>query len=90
MRARIGISLVFSINGAIFANLLPRYPQIKESLGMSDTLFAGGRLRGGRLAAVVHHPRSVGTPLRARAVYTVGTAGMGAATVAVGLGAIRR
>ncbi|WP_026927384.1 MFS transporter [Granulicoccus phenolivorans] len=88
LRARIGISLVFSINGAIFANLLPRYPQIKESLGMSDTLFGlvvACVAVGSLLSSTIPGPlvRRFG----ARAVYTVGTAGMGAATVAVGLGA---
>lgn len=29
-RARLGAALLFLVNGAVFANLLPRLPQIKE------------------------------------------------------------
>jgi MFS family permease len=35
-RARVAVALVFGTNGAVFANLLPRYPQIKDALGLSN------------------------------------------------------
>ena len=38
-RARVAVALLFFTNGAIFANLLPRYPAIKESLGLSNAEF---------------------------------------------------
>ncbi|MDO5673010.1 MAG: MFS transporter [Actinomycetaceae bacterium] len=39
LKARIGISLFFFTNGALIAGLLPRYPQIKEAYGLSNTQF---------------------------------------------------
>lgn len=38
-RARIAVAALFLTNGALFANLLPRYPEIKADLGMSNTAF---------------------------------------------------
>jgi MFS family permease len=38
-RARVAVALLFLTNGAIFANLLPRYPAIKEALGLSNAEF---------------------------------------------------
>jgi len=35
-RARIAVAAVFLTNGAVFANLLPRYPEIKDSLALSN------------------------------------------------------
>ena len=32
-RARAGISLFFFTNGAIFAGILPRFPEVKSALG---------------------------------------------------------
>lgn len=37
--ARIGVALFFLTNGAIFANLLPRYPEIKAALQLTNTEF---------------------------------------------------
>jgi MFS family permease len=34
--ARVAVAALFLTNGAIFANLLPRYPQIKADLGLSN------------------------------------------------------
>jgi hypothetical protein len=34
--ARLAIAALFLTNGAVFANLLPRYPQIKADLGLSN------------------------------------------------------
>ncbi|MGP5396525.1 MFS transporter [Arthrobacter rhombi] len=38
-RARLAVSLLFLTNGALFANLLPRYPAIKDGLGLSNGQF---------------------------------------------------
>lgn len=38
-RARLAVSLLFLTNGALFANLLPRYPEIKDALGLSNAAF---------------------------------------------------
>ncbi|WP_051389046.1 MFS transporter [Arthrobacter sp. 35W] len=38
-RARLGVALLFLTNGALFANLLPRYPAIKEGLALSNAEF---------------------------------------------------
>lgn len=35
-RARIAVSALFLTNGALFANILPRYPEIKASLGLDN------------------------------------------------------
>lgn len=35
-RARIAVSALFLTNGAVFANLLPRYPEIKSDLALSN------------------------------------------------------
>ncbi|SFN00991.1 Fucose permease [Pseudonocardia ammonioxydans] len=35
-RARSGVGLVFLTNGLVYANLLPRFPQIKDDLGLSN------------------------------------------------------
>ncbi|SDB89249.1 Fucose permease [Sanguibacter gelidistatuariae] len=38
-RARVAVAVLFFTNGALFANLLPRYPEIKEGLGLSNAAF---------------------------------------------------
>jgi fucose permease len=59
-RARIAVAALFLTNGAIFANLLPRYPEIKADLGLSNTgfglsvaAFAAGALLSGLTAGVL-------------------------------------
>jgi MFS family permease len=37
-RARVAVAAVFLTNGALFANVVPRYPQLKEELGMTNVL----------------------------------------------------
>ena len=39
IRARAGVSLVFLANGLGFANLVPRFPEIVEGLGLSKSAF---------------------------------------------------
>lgn len=38
-RARIAVTVLFFTNGAIFSNLLPRYPMVKDALGVNTTTF---------------------------------------------------
>ncbi len=38
-RARVGVSLMFLTNGAIFTALLPRYPEVKQAFDLSNTGF---------------------------------------------------
>jgi fucose permease len=59
-RARIAASALFFTNGAIFANLLPRYPEIKTDLGLSNAAygaaiaaFPAGALVAGLAAAAL-------------------------------------
>jgi MFS family permease len=59
-RARIATAALFLTNGAIFANLLPRYPEIKADLHLSDAVygaaiaaFSGGALVAGLGAAAL-------------------------------------
>jgi MFS family permease len=38
-RARAAVAALFLTNGALFANLIPRYPQIKDDLGLSNAVY---------------------------------------------------
>ncbi|MGO2746999.1 MFS transporter [Microbacterium sp.] len=38
-RARVGVALLFLTNGALFANILPRYPEIKAALGLDAATY---------------------------------------------------
>ncbi|WP_221321606.1 MFS transporter [Actinoplanes sp. L3-i22] len=38
-RARLAVAAMFFTNGALFANLIPRYPQIKADLGLSNAAY---------------------------------------------------
>ncbi|MHA0287348.1 MFS transporter [Mycobacterium sp. C3-094] len=59
-RARIAIGAVFLTNGALFANLLPRLPEVKTDLGLSNAMlggsvaaFSAGALIAGPAAALL-------------------------------------
>jgi MFS family permease len=59
-RARVAVGALFLTNGAIFANLLPRYPEIKTDLHLSNAVygaaiaaFSGGALVAGLAAAAL-------------------------------------
>ncbi|MEL4356994.1 MULTISPECIES: MFS transporter [unclassified Luteococcus] len=74
-RARQGISLMFFTNGILFSVLLPRYPELKSALSLSNTAFGLAVIAmpmGAILAAALSAPlmRRLGT----RAVMTAGTA----------------
>jgi len=58
-RARIGVALLFLTNGALLANILPRYPEIKASLnldaaayGLAIAAFPAGAIIAGLAAAM--------------------------------------
>src|SRR3954447_4730709 len=38
-RARVAVAALFFTNGALFANLIPRYPQIKADLDLSNAVY---------------------------------------------------
>ncbi|HKV17590.1 MAG TPA: MFS transporter [Mycobacterium sp.] len=57
-RARVAVGALFLTNGALFSNLLPRYPEIKADLALSNAhygvaiaAFSGGALVAGPAAA---------------------------------------
>ncbi|MEV4637133.1 MFS transporter [Actinoplanes sp. NPDC049548] len=50
-RARVAVAAVFLTNGALFANVVPRYPELKESLDLSNALL-GTALAAGPLGAL--------------------------------------
>lgn len=59
-RARLAVSALFLTNGALFANILPRYPEIKAQLGLDNVeyglaiaAFPAGAIAAGLLAAVL-------------------------------------
>ncbi|WEG10093.1 MFS transporter [Microbacterium horticulturae] len=59
-RARVGVAMLFLTNGALFANILPRYPEIKSVLGMDATTyglavaaFPAGAITAGLAAAAL-------------------------------------
>jgi len=59
-RARVAVAALFLTNGALFANLIPRYPQIKADLelsnavyGLSVAAFPAGALLAGTAAGVL-------------------------------------
>ncbi|WP_312718559.1 MFS transporter [Mobilicoccus sp.] len=96
-RARFGISLMFFTNGIIFAMLLPRYPELKAAMGLSNTQFgvtviafpAGAILAAGLAGPLVRRYGTgvlmgVGTALIAGFVFLAGTSST-AAVFAVAL-----
>ncbi|GAB2555947.1 MFS transporter [Leucobacter ruminantium] len=60
-RARAAVAVLFLTNGALFANILPRYPEIKEHLGLGNAAYglsvaafpAGAILAGLAAAALI-------------------------------------
>ncbi len=51
-RARLAVGVLFFTNGAIFANLLPRYPSIKAELGLANVEF-GAAVAASPLGALI-------------------------------------
>lgn len=59
-RARVGVALLFLTNGALLANIVPRYPEIKAALdldattyGLAIAAFPAGAIAAGLAAAVL-------------------------------------
>src|SRR3954469_24257987 len=84
-RARIAVAALFLTNGAIFANLLPRYPEIKADLHLSNAVygaavaaFSGGALVAGLAAATLIRRYN------SSRVAVVGTIGLAVFVVAAG------
>jgi len=78
-KARVAVATLFLSNGALFANLLPRYPEIKADLDLSNTVYgiaiaafsAGALVAGLTAAALIRRYRSS----RVAVVCTLGLAG---------------
>jgi MFS family permease len=76
-QARVAVAALFLTNGALFANLLPRYPEVKADLGLSNAAygvavaaFSAGALVTGPLAA------SLIRRFRSSRVAVIGSAGI--------------
>ncbi|MFE7277106.1 MFS transporter [Streptomyces sp. NPDC057623] len=59
-QARVAVAVLFFTNGALLANLLPRYPQIKEDLGIGNAAyglavvaFPAGAIAAGMAASIL-------------------------------------
>jgi MFS family permease len=58
-RARIAVAACFFTNGVLYANLVPRFPELKDSLGLSNTAFGAALAAlplGALLAALTAAP----------------------------------
>jgi len=86
-RARLAVGILFFTNGAIFASMLPRYPEIKDGLDLTNAEFGlavaafplGALLAGLTAGALVRRFRSsrvaiVATVLTAVGILVAGTA----------------
>ena len=51
-RARLAVSVLFAVNGFVYANLLPRYPELMGSLGLTKTGL-GTAIAGAPMGALV-------------------------------------
>lgn len=79
-RARIAVAAMFLTNGAIFANLVPRFPELKTDLALTNTEYGiavaafpvGALVAGLAAGAVVRKLTSARTTL----VFTIGIATM--------------
>lgn len=85
-RARVASAALFLTNGALFANLLPRFPEIKSDLGLSNTAFglavgafsAGALVTGPTAAVLIRRYRS-------SVIAVAGTLMIGVFTVLAGM-----
>ncbi|MCG7310835.1 MFS transporter [Brachybacterium sp. ACRRE] len=97
-RARWAVAALFLTNGALLANVLPRYPEIKQSLGLANSTYGlaiaafptGAILAGLAAAPAIRHLGSaraatIGTVLTALALLMV-SAAPSAAMFALALG----
>ncbi len=83
-RARAAVSALFLVNAVLFANLVPRLPEVKDALGLSNaalgTALAG--MPAGALVAGLFAPAVIGRFGSAK-VASLGLVGMGAVLVGV-------
>ena len=94
-QARRAVAVLFFTNGALFANLLPRYPEIKDSLHFSNAAFGSavaayplGALVAGLSAGVlIQRFRSSRVAITATALAALGFIGAGVASVWIALAA---
>ncbi|GAA2467522.1 MFS transporter [Winogradskya humida] len=77
-RARAAVAAVFLTNGALFANVVPRYPEVKEHLDLSNALF-GTALAAGPLGALTG---GLFAPLAIRLLGSARTASFGIPLIA--------
>jgi len=90
-RARVATAGLFLSNGALFANLLPRYPEIKSDLGLSNTVFglavaafsAGALLTGPAAATLIRRFRSSVVAVAGSVLIAVFTLGAGLASTGI-------
>lgn len=89
--ARVAVFALFLTNGALFANIVPRYPEIKDVFGLSDpaygatiALFSLGSIALGALAVELIAKYSSAT------TAVIGTVGIGAALAIVGAATVWR
>lgn len=88
-RARLAVSALFLTNGALLANLLPRYPEVKAQLGMENSVYglalaafpAGAILAGLAAGALI---RRIGSAALATLGTVLTAAGLLAAAWAPG------
>ncbi|MFE4454207.1 MFS transporter [Streptomyces sp. NPDC056796] len=85
-QARVAVAVLFFTNGALFANLLPRYPQIKADLEMTNAVYglAVAAFPAGAIAAGLAAGAAIRRLGSARAAV-LGTVLTGAGVLAAGL-----
>jgi MFS family permease len=86
-RARLAVAVLFLTNGAIFANVVPRYPSVKDDLGLSNASFGlavaafalGALLAGLTAGALIRRFRSSRVAVVATLLTGLGIAAVGLA-----------
>ncbi len=79
-RARIAVGILFFTNGALISNLLPRYPEIKDDLGLTNTAFGaavaayplGALLLGLTAGVLIRRFRSSRVAIAATVITAIG------------------
>ncbi|RMI06878.1 MFS transporter [Cellulomonas triticagri] len=94
-RARAAVAALFLTNGALFANLVPRYPQIKDDLGLGNAVyglavaaFPAGALLAGLAAGVLVRRFGSARVAVAGTVLTATTVMLAGASPSLGLFAL--
>jgi MFS family permease len=94
-RARVAVAVLFFTNGALFANLLPRYPEIKDELGLSNAAFGsavaayplGALVAGLSAGLLIRRYRSSRVAIGATVLASIGFIAAGAAPAWLALAA---